>query len=99
MPERIVLRVGDERTIRLPSLSGAGYEWTVDVAGGDPQPVAVEELRPDAPDGPPGASPDHVFRLSALRPGEAEVRFEHRRPWEGGVAAHDTRRFRVVVES
>jgi predicted secreted protein len=94
-----VLHVGDAKTIRLPSLSGAGYEWTVDIIDGDPEPVAVEELHPDAPAGPPGAGPNHVFRLSALRPGQAEVHFEQRRPWESGVAAHDTRTFEVVVET
>jgi predicted secreted protein len=80
-------------------LSGAGYEWTIDITDGVAEPVAVEELHPDGRAGPPGASPNHVFRLSALRPGQAEVRFEQRRPWESGVAAHDIRRFEVVVES
>jgi len=80
-------------------LSGAGYEWSVEVTNGDPEPVAVRELDPDAPIGPPGESPDHVFRLSPLRPGEAVVRFEQRRPWQTDVAPHDTRTFKIVVEA
>jgi len=80
-------------------LRSAGYEWSVEIASGDPQPVAVRELHTDAPSGPPGASPDQVFRLSALRPGQAEVRFEQRRPWETDGAPHDTRTLRVMVEN
>jgi len=90
--------VGAEQTIRLPSLSGAGYEWSVEIARGDRESVAVEEIDPDTHAGPPGESPDHVFRLSPLRPGKAVLRFEQRRPWENGAAPHDTRSFEVVVE-
>jgi predicted secreted protein len=91
--------VGAEQTIRLPSLSGAGYEWSVEIAHGDRESVAVEEIDPDAHAGPPGESPDHVFKLSPLRPGEAVLHFEQRRPWENGATPHDTRTFEIVVEA
>jgi hypothetical protein len=58
----------------------------------------VHEVDPDTPAGPPGESPDHVFRLSPVRPGEAVVRFEQRRPWETGAAPYDTRTFEIVIE-
>jgi len=93
-----VLQPGAEETIRLPSLSGAGYEWSVEVAGGDPEAVAVREVDPDAPLAPPGESPDHVFRLSARRPGTAVLRFEQHRPWDTDTPPHDVRTFDVVVE-
>jgi hypothetical protein len=85
--------------VHLPGLTAGGYEWTVEITDGDPKPVAVEQIDPETASGPPGASLDHVFRLSALLPGEASVRFEQRRQWEPGVPAHDVRTFRVVVEA
>jgi len=98
VPERLVLRVGEERTIRLPGLSAAGYEWSVEIDG-DRDAVAVAEVGGDGPPGPPGKSLEHVFRLSGRRAGEADVRFEQRRQWEEGVAPHDTRTFHVTVEA
>jgi predicted secreted protein len=93
-----VLRVGADQTIRLPSRSGAGYDWSVEVADGDPDAVAVKQVDPEAPSGPPGESPDHVFRLSPLRPGEVVLRFEQRRPWDEAAAPREVRTFDVVVE-
>jgi len=96
VPERVVLRAGEETAIRLPSLSSAGSEWSVEVDDGEA--VSVEEAAREGAPGPPGSSADQVFRVAAVRPGEALLRFEQRRPWEHGVAPHDTRTFRVVVE-
>jgi hypothetical protein len=53
LPEQIVIRIGEERRIRLPSLSGAGYEWAVEITEGDPKAVAVRELSRGGPAGPP----------------------------------------------
>ena len=102
MPEQMVLRTGDETTIRLPGLGSAGYEWSVTVDDGGSVSVEEVEVAREGPPGPagstpPGSSRDQVFRLAAVRIGEALVRFEQRRPWEGDVAPHDTRAFRVVV--
>ena len=101
VPEQIVLHAGEETEIRLPSLSSAGYEWSVEVDDGES--VSVEEVAREGPPGgepagPPGSSPAHVFRLAGVRIGEAVVRFQQRRPWEEGVEPHETRTFRVVVE-
>ena len=93
-----MLQTGAEQTIRLPSLSGAGYAWSVEVVGGDAEAVAVREVDPDASPGPPGESPDHVFRLSARRPGTAMLRFEQQRPWQADEPPHDARTFEVVVD-
>ena len=99
VPEQLVFRVGEERTIRLPGLSAAGYEWSVEIADGDRDAVAVAEVGSDGPAGPPGTSVEHVFTVSGRRPGEAVLRFEQRRSWEDDVAPHDTRTFRVTVEA
>ena len=61
--------------------------------------VAVEEIDPTLPRARQERAPDHVFRLSPLRPGEAMLRFEQRRPWENGAAERDTRTIQVVVEA
>jgi predicted secreted protein len=95
--EAIEVRLGDERTITLPSLSGAGYAWSVGIESGDGDIVAVRELDPDASPGPPGESPDHVFGLSARRAGSVVLRFEHRRPWEADTPAREVRLYEVTV--
>jgi predicted secreted protein len=92
-----VLQPGGQQVIRLSSLSGAGYEWSVEIVQGDRESVAVEEIDADAPLGPPGESPEHVFRLSGLRPGETVLRFEQRRPWETDVPPYETKTFEIVV--
>jgi hypothetical protein len=58
----------------------------------------VQPLDGDRSIRPPGESPEQVFRLSPLRPGEAVLRFEQRRPWEPDADPHDTRTFEVVIE-
>ena len=86
--------------IRLPGRGTAGYEWTVGIAEGPEETVAVRELHPDAErTGPPGESADHVFALSARRPGRSVVHFEQRRPWEHEAAPLEVREVEVVVES
>jgi len=90
-----VLTVGEETKLRLPSLSGAGYEWTVETEGDDDA-VAVSELDPDVRSSQPGESPEHVFGLSAQQPGHITLRFEQRRPWEN-VPPRETREFKIEV--
>jgi hypothetical protein len=59
--------------------------------------VRVEELDADRTTGPPGESPEHLFRLSPRRPGEVVLSFEQRRPWEPDQPARDSRRVEVIV--
>jgi predicted secreted protein len=77
------LRPGDTHEIRLPGLGTVGYEWSVSVAG-DPGAVSVVETEAAPPRGGdmPGRSRDHVFVVTALRPGHATVHFAQRRPFE-----------------
>lgn len=80
----------------MPSASGAGYQWSVQVEG-DADAVRVTELDADRAGGAPGASPEHVFRLAPVRPGRTTLTFEQRRAWEPDAPARDTRVVQVVV--
>jgi predicted secreted protein len=80
----LTLRVGEEHELRLTGLATAGYQWSCDEEG-TRDALAVSKLpgardRPDPSD--VGTSADEVFRITALRPGAATLRFEQRRRWE-----------------
>jgi predicted secreted protein len=92
------LRVGETDTIRLPGRGTAGYVWTVGVSSADAEVVDVSEADGGGGDvGPPGASSEHAFVLSARRPGRAVVHFEQRRPWEPDAEPLESRDVEVVV--
>jgi predicted secreted protein len=80
----LTLRVGEEHELGLTGLATAGYQWSCDVEG-TRDALAVSKL-PGARDRPDpsevGTSADEVFRITALRPGAATLRFEQRRRWE-----------------
>lgn len=93
--ERIELAVGADYRVRLPSLSGAGYEWSATVEDGR-RVVSVSEL--DAVrGGAPGESYDHVFVLLAVARGTAHIRFVQRRAWDAETAPRDTHLLEVAV--
>jgi predicted secreted protein len=81
--EELSLTVGDRRTITLPGLGSAGYQWfaTVD----DPAVATVEKLGtvPRPGTGPQG-SRDEEFEIRAMKSGETVVRFVQRRIFEPG---------------
>ncbi len=80
----------------MPSASGAGYEWSVNVDG-DVDAVRVTELDATQAGSSPGESPEHVFQLSPLRPGQMILTFEQRRAWERNSPARDIRVIEVSV--
>jgi predicted secreted protein len=79
----VVLAVGGERRLPLPSLAMAGYRWSVSVSGEDTGAVTLQlrrgELRPGSK---PGLSAPEEAVVRGIRPGRALVRLEQRRPWE-----------------
>lgn len=84
------LRVGEERPIHLESLLSAGYEWEPQLEGDEAVAEVVKgEPPPDTSELAVGASPPEVFKIKALRPGKATVRFAQRRPWESGSDPSD----------
>ena len=86
--ERIRLRVGEEHPVRLESLLTAGYEWMPEAD--DPSIASVRKSTPAAGgERAVGAGPDEVFKIKAMRPGKATVRFAQRRSWEPSAQSED----------
>jgi len=85
------LSVGQEHELRLPGLGAAGYRWSL-APGQEDLPVSARQAPapPPSTPPPPGASVDEVFLVSASKPGEYQLRFEQRRPWDRGGGAHRT---------
>lgn len=87
LPDEISLAVGNEETLLLPSLAGAGYVWEAAV---DDEDVVEAATRFE------GARDEHVARrefgenelltLRGLAEGRTVVRLVQRRTWEEGVA-------------
>ena len=80
--DRLSLRVGDEHPVELDSLLTAGYTWEPEVEGDEAVAEVTKGKPEDAPDLAIGASPPEVFKIKAVRPGKARVRFAQRRPFE-----------------
>jgi predicted secreted protein len=83
--------VGQEHELRLPGLGAAGYRWSL-APGQEDLPVSARPVPVPPPSTPPapGASADEGFLVSASQPGEYQLRFEQRRPWERGGSAQQT---------
>jgi predicted secreted protein len=81
----LTLRVGEEHEVRLSGLATAGYHWSCEVEGAQDalavsKQWASPEDRPDPSD--VGTSAEEIFRITALRPGTATLRFTQGRRWE-----------------
>ena len=83
--------VGQEHEVRLPGLGAAGYRWSL-APGQEDLPVSTRQAPAPSPSTPPapGASADEVFLVSASKPGDYQLRFEQRRPWERSGPANQT---------
>jgi predicted secreted protein len=84
LPDHLDLRVGQSRSLVLPSLGTSGYVWQEEVVG---QPgVADVSLARGFPPGtqPPavGVSAPETLTIRALEPGEATLLLRQARPWE-----------------
>ena len=85
--KKIILRVGDTYTLRLPGLGVAGYVWTYKVVGNtDLVDVSTTTERLQLDDGSKhmtvGSSSDELFIIRAIRAGNATIRFSQQRCWE-----------------
>ena len=87
-PDRVTLQPGEERTLRLPSLAGAGYRWEVSVedAGTAEAAVRFEDASARSP-GEAAFSPFEVLTIRARVVGTTQVHCRQRRSWEDGSAA------------
>lgn len=80
------LQVGQLLEVRLPVQGGTGYSWTP-MTNIPPflEFVGEHTLQPYMSVGMPGASQTQVFIYRPVARGEAIIRLEYHRPWEGGV--------------
>jgi predicted secreted protein len=80
IPDRLVVRVGETRTVRLAGYAGAGYRWRacIQPAAGVAQVSVVESEEPVRGT----ASSDELLRVRGEAPGEAVVEVVLQRSWE-----------------
>ena len=95
--QTIGLTVGQGVTVTLEANPTTGYSWTFECA-----PAGVLTAIGDTayvPDKPivPGSGRSMQYKFSAVRQGEASVRFEYRRAWDAGVPAAKTVSYSLVV--
>lgn len=91
-PTELTLRSGEEKTIHLPSLAGAGYVWAADV---DDEAVAEASTRfqpaEERAHGRTTFSRTELLTIKGRSAGTTRVHLVQRRTWEKGVeptAAH-----------
>ena len=95
----VALASGQDLVVRLPSNPTTGYRW-----------IYVEPkdavLRVDGPSsyevqsagGAAGAGGTEIWKLAPLKPGQQQLRFEYRRPWEQEVAPSRVATYTVTVK-
>jgi predicted secreted protein len=98
VPGEVIVRVGEEVMLRLPSLAGAGYRWESQ-ADGDVDAVAVSlSLAPEPAAGARiTSSRDEIVTIRGRRPGKARVRLAPRRSWEPTASASGAHELDVTV--
>jgi predicted secreted protein len=86
LPDELTLHLGEEETLQLPSLAGAGYVWeaTVDDAA---VAEASTQFQPaaEAAVGQRTFSRHELLTLRGRSVGTTDVRLVQRRTWETGV--------------
>jgi len=96
----VALAAGQDLVVRLPSNPTTGFRW-----------IYVEPkdavLRVDGPStfeatqssgGAVGAGGTEIWKLAPFKPGQQQLRFEYRRPWEQGVAPAQIATYAVTVQ-
>jgi inhibitor of cysteine peptidase len=95
----VALASGQDLVVRLPSNPTTGHRW-----------IYVEPkdavLRVDGPSsyeaqsagGAAGAGGTEIWKLAPLKPGQQQLRFEYRRPWEQDVPPSRVATYTVTVK-
>jgi predicted secreted protein len=90
----IELTTGQTLEVKLKSIAGTGYAWTL---SGDPAPLKLTKTSTQRSKKTPGAAQTSVFQLSANSAGLANVTFVYRRSWEYNIPPAKTFSVRVNV--
>jgi predicted secreted protein len=80
--KEIEVRVGDIIQIELQGMGGAGYKWHLQDPGTDCVRFVSEETKVPSQD-KLGAPALGIWKFEVMKPGSAEIRMNHYRPWEG----------------
>ena len=91
--QAIGVGTGERFSIALACNPTTGYLWEAGVDAGYLE-LDSQEFEPAG--GGVGAGGREVFHFNTLAPGETDISFECRRPWD--KTAHDTRQVRVRIE-
>jgi predicted secreted protein len=84
---------GQTLQVKLPSIAGTGYAWTVN---GDPTPLKLtKQSTQRKKSAKPGAAQVSVLQFSASSPGIATLTMVYRRSWEYNVPP--AKKFEVKV--
>jgi predicted secreted protein len=95
LPGEIVLRVGEEATLELPSLAGAGYVWEYEL--GDPELADVDKHFAAPAKGGGRAASFELLRLCGRRAGTTALKLWQRRSWEPKPIAEHVVRLTVLA--
>jgi predicted secreted protein len=95
--EIVKLKQGDQHVVRLRGLATAGYEWIYE--NSDQKTANVEKAMAEEPvaGGNLGGSSMEQFTVTALKKGEAILRFSHVRQWEN-KAPREEKLVKLVIE-
>jgi inhibitor of cysteine peptidase len=96
----VALATGQDLVVRLPSNPTTGYRWIYvepkDAVLRVDGPSTFEAAQ--SPAGTVGAGGVEVWKLAPLKPGQQQLRFEYRRPWEQDVAPSQVATYTVIVQ-
>lgn len=87
--EQIQVRTCDTIRVGLPTAGGTGYAWYLDEPDSEAVEVVPEGAIPAADDGRTGMPVINVWRLRGKQAGDAEIRLDLYRQWEGRERAID----------
>lgn len=92
----IDVAVGEAIEVAVVDIPSTGYTWSLTAPAGALE-VAERLEDPEAASGRPGRPGLHVYALTAMRPGQIEVRLVQRRSWEAESPTDTTVRITLDV--
>jgi inhibitor of cysteine peptidase len=96
----VALTPGQDLVVRLPSNPTTGFRWIYV----EPKDAVLRVDGPStfeggqSPGGAVGAGGTEIWKLASLKPGQQQLRFEYRRPWEQDIAPAQIATYAVTVK-